>query len=271
MDIYFDFEATQFSERVLAIGATCEFGDFDCLVGLHKGDKLTPFITQLTGITKEMVQNAPKAEEAFTDLYNWLSEMTAEAETPIFYHCYGNSDPVFLMNTAAKIEDPYISNFVTILAESLVDDTRVVKKYFHCKAIGLYKALKFFEPDYPEQTHDPLDDAIMLRKLMKHLETATPLTEVLFPELAQTPKTAEPKPIKECHIKGNYYIEAYSVQNPEAKPKKFTNYRAAFDFCISKVHKNHPEAKPTTMEKRCLKAIETGSIYLDRVWKKVMI
>ena len=44
MDFYFDFEATQFNENIIAIGATCDYGSFDCLVRPPEGDKITKFI-----------------------------------------------------------------------------------------------------------------------------------------------------------------------------------------------------------------------------------
>lgn len=69
MDFYFDFEATQFKENIIAIGATCEYGSFDCLVRPPKGDKVTKFITDLTGITPEMAETALSLDEAFFDLW----------------------------------------------------------------------------------------------------------------------------------------------------------------------------------------------------------
>ena len=54
MDFYLDFEATQFKSNIIAIGCSCEYGDFDCLVRPPRKDHITPFITNLTGISKEM-------------------------------------------------------------------------------------------------------------------------------------------------------------------------------------------------------------------------
>lgn len=267
MNIYFDFEATQFSERVLAIGATCEYGEFDCLVRPRKGDKLTKLITDLTGITREMLVNAPDAEEAFTDLYNWMGLMTNEIDTPIFYHCYGNSDIIFLINTASKMKEGWVKNFVLDLAESLIDDSRHVRKFFHNKSIGLHKALQYFEPDLPRQTHDPLDDAILLKRLMDYVEKAEPICE----EEEIGPISIKKKKVIRTDSKTKYYIEARSIQNPEAKPKQFNDYRSAFDFCIRKIHKTLPNANPKTMEKNCKKAIDNGTPYLGRMWKKIVI
>ena len=264
MDIYFDFEATQFSERVLAIGASCEYGDFDCLVHPRKKDKLTPFITQLTGITKEMLVGAPNAEQAFTDLYNWIGEMTAEADTPIFYHCYGDSDVTFLRNTANKMDASSVRDFVINLAESLLDDSRKVKSFFHTKAIGVHKALKYFEPELPDQTHDPLDDAILLRKLMQHLEDAEPLA---CPYEEWEGLAGEPKPIKGKH---NYKVIVTPVANSQAKPKTFYDEAAAINWAYQKTLKKTP-AKFKTVKRNVQKAIANGDYYMGWKWHKEYI
>ena len=49
MNIYLDFEATQFGEHIIAIGAHCSLGDFDCLVKPPQGGKINKFITNESG------------------------------------------------------------------------------------------------------------------------------------------------------------------------------------------------------------------------------
>ena len=75
MNFYVDFEATQFSNRIISIGCTNELGEkFETLVKPVNGDKINKFITDLTGITPEMVENAPTADEAFNALLKTLEE-----------------------------------------------------------------------------------------------------------------------------------------------------------------------------------------------------
>lgn len=275
MNIYFDFEATQFSERVLAIGASCEYGDFECLVKPCKGDKLTAFITNLTGITKEMLIGAPDAETAFADLYDWMAVMTQEADTPIFYHCFGDSDPLFLKHTANRMKNGPTKDFVLDLADSMLDDSYNVKKFFHSKAIGLHKALKYFEPELPDQKHDPLDDALMLRRLMETLENAEPLTECPYEECSGEPAAAGKKKKKKAVVVKDtrrYTILITHLTDKNAKPKQFKTVEAAINWAFHKITKNNPPANldsaRATVQKHTQRAIDTEGNYLGWHWNK---
>ena len=133
MNIYLDFEATQFKENIIAIGAHCKYGDFDCLGKPPKGDRITNFITELTGISKDMVDTALDIETAFWDFHNWVYEVSSNG--PTFFHVYGDMDKVFMANSLKHIQNPYLKRFVENLTDSLIDDTKTVKRFFHSNAI----------------------------------------------------------------------------------------------------------------------------------------
>ena len=58
MNYFIDFEATQFSNDIISIGCIDENGEeFYSLINPGEG-KLTSFITELTGITDEMLNKA---------------------------------------------------------------------------------------------------------------------------------------------------------------------------------------------------------------------
>lgn len=264
MNIYLDFEATQFKENVLAIGATCNYGSFDCLVRPPKKDKITKFITNLTGITPEMGKNALTADEAFSDLYNWITEMGQMDSSPMFYHVYGNMDKVFLKNTARYIESDFIREFVEILSESLIDDSNRVCHYFHTKAIGIYKALRFFDPETGEQDHDPLNDSIALARVMNFISKAEPLEDCPFEEnKRQLPKVEKERTslLEGCKIK------ATSTQNKQVK--NFNDYNEAFSWVFKKIKKNNPKALKKTIRKNLRKAILNNTNYNNYAWEKI--
>lgn len=260
MDIYFDFEATQFSDCIISIGATCDYGDFECLIsGFEK--KITPFITQLTGITKEMVQGAPNANEAFIDLWQWLLQMNRASEgEPVFYHCYGDADRGFLRNTANKIEARPMANFVNKLADSIIDDSKQVCRFFHAKQIGVYKALSYFNPELPEQDHDALNDAIALRQLMEHISKANPIEEYPFLENNKIVKITAPKP------KGDYLIVATCMTDVAMKPRFFDSYGEACDWLFKRIQKKAPMTYRDNVLKRMKKAIDSSSEYAGFHW-----
>ena len=200
--------------------------------------------------------------------------MIKEADTPIFYHCYGDSDAVFLINTANKMKDSPIRSFIINLAESLLDDSYVVRQFFHSKAIGLHKALKYFEPELPDQTHDPLDDAILLQKLMQYLESADPLETYPCEEHSDVINTQpKKKKNKTPVIKDNrkYRVIITHVVNKAAKPKIFTSTETAINWAYQKTLKKAPNAAIKTVKKNVEKAIANGGNYMNWSWQKEYI
>ena len=95
MKYFIDFEATQFSEEIISIGCIREDGEtFYSLVAPVDG-KITPFITNLTGITAEMLKTAMSPDHVFEMFYDWA--FIAD-DTPDFF-VWGNSDVDFLRHT----------------------------------------------------------------------------------------------------------------------------------------------------------------------------
>lgn len=265
MNIYLDFEATQFKENIIAIGAHCVNGDFDCLVQPPKGDKVTNFITQLTGISKQLLVDAPTAEWAFYDFYQWLTEVS---EGPVFFHVYGDMDKVFLKNTAETIENPCLKDFVLNLAESVIDDSVKVRHFFHTKAIGVYKALRYFIPELGEQDHDPLNDAIVLARLMNYVSYMKPPEDCPFEECKSQPK--KPKQSGE-KVKRAYTITITHTTDAIAKPKTFNTCGDAINWAYQKTLRKSPDASRHTIQKHVLRAIEKDGTYMGWHWHKKYI
>ena len=72
MKFYLDLEAARFSNYIISIGCVCENGKtFSTFVKLPKKKKVDKFITELTGITNDMLRNAPTADEAFNLLFDF--------------------------------------------------------------------------------------------------------------------------------------------------------------------------------------------------------
>ena len=95
MDFYLDFEATRFSNRIISVGCSARnCSTFSSLVKPPKGDKVDKFIEELTGITNEMLEEAPTADEVFSELFDFISD-NSNGNKPTYY-VYGNCDIDFL-------------------------------------------------------------------------------------------------------------------------------------------------------------------------------
>ena len=252
MDFYLDFEATQFSERVIAIGCT-NMGtmNFDILCRpVEDKAKITKFITGLTGITQEQIDAAESTEGAFRYLMRRMQEAAAEENDygPHFYHAYSDSDKKFLQRSAEDVKDQEVKEFMLKLAESLIDDSKYARQYFHAKTIGLHRALKYFFPDIPDQDHNPLHDAQMLGTLMYQIKHAEPPENCPFvPTIIAEERLANLKVIRHATNRkadATYNTACGMAGKKGGKPSK------------EKIYNNVAHA------------VETGEMYSLRLWIK---
>lgn len=279
MDFYLDFEATQFSERVIAIGCTNMASmEFDMLCKPRKDKaKVTRFITELTGITQEEIDEAESTETAFRMLQRAMQDAIAEEEdySPCFYHVYGDCDKEFLLRSAKDVEDQEVKEFMTKLAESLIDDSKHVRQYFHAKSIGLHRALQYFFPNIPEQDHDPLHDAQMLGTLMYQIKRANPLEDCPFVQCMKPsgPNTSEIiRHTKNRKADATYQIRVYFPNSCKAPIHIFYSLEDAqlftYNTAVSKAGKKGGKPGKEKIYTNVAHAVETGEKYGERLWIK---
>lgn len=171
MKFYLDFEATRFSNRIISIGCVAENGKtFYSLVKPGKKKKVDKFITELTGITNEMLENAPSADRVFSKLADWFEE-NSSGIAPEFY-CYGDSDAIFIQHTLADMEDTKACLCAMAIAGNLIDYAGVVKKFFVSpNDMALRKVYMLIQAKQElVQKHDALEDALMLQCVVENLE-----------------------------------------------------------------------------------------------------
>lgn len=198
MKYFIDFEATQYSERVISIGCINEQGKtFYSLVKPMSGNwRITSFITELTGITKEMIAGAPSTNEAFHSFMMWLTA-NSDNTRPEFY-CYGNCDERYLRNAIKEMTNLWaIAGAATALA-NLKDYAPTVAKYFNIEAVGLNRVYKSLLHDDHTQSHDALEDARMLKFITENLE-ASELRAVDLAPPTPKPGTASKIPTPELY------------------------------------------------------------------------
>lgn len=169
MKFFMDFEATRFSNRIISIGCVAENGNtFSTLV--HPGKKkVDKFITELTGITNEMLDGAPSADMAFIMFYDFMVA-NFDGEMPEYY-VYGNCDSSFLLATARKMTNPLAITFAQALAGNLIDYASTVKQFFVAKNDLALRKVYMLVQDEKDlvQKHDALEDARMLCAVVEHL------------------------------------------------------------------------------------------------------
>ena len=169
MKFFMDFEATRFSNRIISIGCVAENGNtFSTLV--HPGKKkVDKFITDLTGITNEMLEDAPNADDAFVAFYRYMAA-NYDGEVPEYY-VYGNCDSSFLHATARKMTNPLAITFAQALAGNLIDYASTVKQFFVAKNDLALRKVYMLVQDEKDlvQKHDALEDARMLCTVVEHL------------------------------------------------------------------------------------------------------
>ena len=171
MNFYIDFEATQFSEKIISIGCVAENGmTFNSLINPGEGEKITSFITRLTGITQEMADSADSADDVFIDFANWVIEMASRAKDPHpKYYVYGNSDADFLQHTINHMSDPMAISFAISIKALMTDYSKTVKQHFGIGQIGLNRVYQLLKDEEHVQNHDALEDAMMLKYVQEHL------------------------------------------------------------------------------------------------------
>lgn len=159
MKYFIDFEATQFSEEIISIGCVREDGEtFYSLVAPVEG-KITPFITNLTGITAEMLQDAMSPNHVFEMFYNWA--FTNEDDAPEFW-VWGDSDVDYLRHTFRRTTSMKARMAIGYMCGSTQDYAKKFRKRLRLKEnVALIKAAKCFD-ETVEQNHNALDDAMLL-------------------------------------------------------------------------------------------------------------
>lgn len=195
MKFYVDFEATQFSERIISIGCVAETGEtFKTLVKPANGEQVNQFITDLTGITNEDLDNAPDADTAFLAFFNWIQDITYLNMDPDMpeYFCYGDCDKRFIKKTMKYMTNVTAYTFAVSMSTLMVDFSSIVKDYFKAKSkIGLKRIYTLLLAEEVVQHHDALEDAVMLQYVADNLETKAAPED--FVNLPPTEKTKPPR------------------------------------------------------------------------------
>lgn len=259
MHYFIDFEATQYSMEIISVGCVDENGrTFSTLIRPHNMNKMSDFITELTGITREQLEEAPTADEAFSAFYDWI-----DPNHTAHFFCYGDCDRLFVYRTMRYIRSFRAQCALGLILSKLTDASMIARKYFRIdNTLSLKHAVEYFAGELPEVSHEALADAESLRFVYEHVKTGT-VDVCPFPEYVTVkkvkPKAAPPK------IDATRQIVARSGE----KQMEFTSYSQAADWVIRTYLKHSPSSNEMTkfkVERRIRKAATQKKNYQGCKW-----
>jgi DNA polymerase III epsilon subunit-like protein len=269
MKYFIDFEATQFSQEIISIGCIREDGQtFYALVAPKKG-KITPFITNLTGITAEMIDSAMSADAVFSKFYDWLFENLDDA--PEFL-VWGNSDGDFIRHTSRHATALKAKMALGYICGNYRDYAKMCKKElkWECNH-SLLNTLRRFNSS-AEQNHNSLDDAVLLKEVYDFISnTSRETLDEMFADWKRKATNKEsvfiPKWNKAGYPAGTICI----VNSKKRATNTFTSVEAAAlwlkeNKCESDTYE-HFNLENTI--KNIEKAIKGGNHYYGMGWRRV--
>ena len=171
MNFYLDFEAAQFSNRIISIGcATDNNVYFYSLVKPEGKKKVGKLVAAMTNIKDEDLIEAPSADEVFIDFWNWVVDLYCKnpTEEPIRFYTYGSNDKDFLDTTIRHMKYPLAILMARGIKDSIVDYSKIVTEKLGA-TVALCKVYKFLTKSEEEQNHNALDDARMLKYVADHI------------------------------------------------------------------------------------------------------
>ena len=128
-------------------------------------------ITELTGITEEMLNNSPTADEVFSNFFDFIIKNNDDKK-PEFY-CYGESDESFVSSTLNYINDAKAYMCATTIKANLINYAQIVKRFFEAESnIALRKIYSLIQTKNElSKEHNALEDAKMLQIVENNLKS----------------------------------------------------------------------------------------------------
>lgn len=176
MNFYIDLEATQFGKEIISFGAVAENGaEFYTLVRPKHLNKITKFITKLTGLTPEMYsEDTPNVDIVVNQFMEWCKEQSVE---PHRFFSFGNFDKVLFSAESERYpENKGLKKLSKKLSNLCVVSGKIL--YRSTSTPGLKTVYKDVIGEEIYQTHNALDDAKMLMEIHKHIIN-TPIEELI--------------------------------------------------------------------------------------------
>lgn len=174
--VFLDFEGTQFTHEIIAIGAVkCEINE-NCQIVKEDSvgfkeyvlpkNSIGTFVTQMTNITEDFLkQEGKSATEVFDDFFHYIGEDFKDTS----YIVFGSNDAKMILETC-KYSKPDNFDLIKYILSNIVDYLSFLSQYVRDESFNTYSLvnyLKLFGGKEQEKSHDPLNDAIDLKNLYR--------------------------------------------------------------------------------------------------------
>ena len=254
MKFYIDFEATQASE-IISIGCVTETGaTFRSLVK-PQFSFISPYISQLTHITNELLKNENTLDFVFNQMYDWAVNLCPSILDWEFL-AYG-TDEDFVKASLSNIHTEHSMILAAMMIAKMQNGAKEAKHFFH-GTISLIHAFNHVENVKREQRHDPLEDAIMFQKVYEYMQENEPLEE----------HPLHNGPVDYRSPSGKFYCKA---RGKNAKECEFETCEEAITWLINNVMRpKEPEkVHRDRIMTNIMKAVRGKSMYCGYKWRRV--
>ncbi len=172
--VFLDFEGTQYTQEIIAIGAIkCVLDNKNQIKKVYPGFKfyvkadgiVGKIVTELTGITDQKIRTEGIEFKKMMSLF----EKYVGHHTSIKYITYGNFD-MRLLHQSAVLSNLNETKFIRSIYKNYIDFSTLLNHYVRNKQgmqLSLADALAVFQITPEGEAHDPLYDAKNLMYLYK--------------------------------------------------------------------------------------------------------
>lgn len=256
MNFYVDFEATQPEQEIISIGVVAENGESFYTLVKPQFSVVSKYITDMTGITNEMLENSIDLNNALFKLYFWC-QIQEYCKSNWHFYSYGDNDVDFLKNSLRNVHDDFALVVAALMIATMKDYSTTVREYFH-GTVSLIKAYNYLQDLENKQNHNALEDAKMLAEVFVKTADKEPLTANPF---------TEKQIVNYTFPSGKFFCKGIGKN---AKEKAFYNIQEAMEWLIStKIKADAREAvHRDKMAIKIIKAIKKKDTYMGYKWRR---
>ena len=253
MKIFIDFEATQENE-IVSVGAVAENGRTFYSLVKPQFSSISQRISQLIHVSNEMVETENTLDEVFTIMYLWLQNQCPNLAEWEFL-AYG-ADNKFVSASMRNIHSEKATILAALMIAKMTDAYGAIKTFFH-GSISLIHAFNYVKQVENKQQHNPLEDALMFRKVYEYTQNNEPLLRHPLNSSKETVKMPS----------GAFWC---TTGSKNYKPRTFATIDDAIDFfiniCVGK--KQREDVRREKIMEKIMISVEKGSKYAGYYWHR---